>query len=288
MSKPKVSEKKRVREKAPVKKLSLPVQEKKAQEGIAPVMQQQDTASPTTDGFKPASLDDIQCELESLLFSAGKSMSEEKLAELTKRDPKQITQALKKLQQEYAGRGSSLAVFEEAGNWKINVKEKYLRLVRKIVADIEVSKSLLKTLAAIAWKSPVLQSEIIRIRSNKGYDHILGLEEMGFIVKEKKGRSFIIKTTQKFADYFEVDNKGSIKTAFQNVHVPQQTTLQEMPQPEQPTEFIPQTIPVERTIDREFLDRIDKKIEDVAKRNAETELPKRQEKEAQEENSPNI
>ena len=142
--------------------------------------------------------------IEAILFAAGEKMPVEQLAKLTRSEEEDVRQELGKLQKIYAGREGSLALFEEGDAWKLNVKETFLPLVRKIVAKTELSKSIMETLAVIAWKTPIKQSELVDIRSNKAYDHVHELAESGFIVREPFGRTYVLKLTQKFYDYFEL------------------------------------------------------------------------------------
>jgi len=204
-----------------------------------------------------------QNEVEALLFSSGKAMSEEQLAVLTKKEIAEIKKALLSLQKHYEKQDTALALYEENNHWKLNVREQYSRLVRKIIADVELNKSILKTLATIAWKSPVMQAEIIKIRGNKAYDHIAELETLGFVNKEAKSRSYLVKTTPKFSDYFDVSKKGEIKKAFENVKQPT------MPEQQEELPITPQDIvpPPKRDPDTEFLEQIEKKINDVKKKN---------------------
>ncbi|MFH1212269.1 MAG: SMC-Scp complex subunit ScpB [Candidatus Woesearchaeota archaeon] len=155
--------------------------------------------------------DELKNKLEALLFSSGKKLSLGFLTGLTGAKESDVLSALKGLAKDYEGRDCSLMVFQEGNEWKISVREKYVSLVRKIVADTELSKTVLETLAIIAWKSPVLQSAVVNIRSNKAYDHIAELEELGFIAREKKGRSFLIRTTEKFFEYFDIGDKKDFK-----------------------------------------------------------------------------
>ena len=60
----------------------------------------------------------------------------------------------------------------------------------------------MKTLAFIAYKQPLMQSNLVKVRSNKAYDHLKILEEKGFVSKEPKGRSYMLRTTKKFVEYF--------------------------------------------------------------------------------------
>jgi hypothetical protein len=71
-------------------------------------------------------------------------------------------------------------------------------------------------LAVIAWKQPATQSEIVKIRTNKAYEHIAELEKMGYVAKHKHGRTYLIKVTGKFYDYFDLP-EGGIKEIFKDV-----------------------------------------------------------------------
>ena len=150
-------------------------------------------------------------EVEALLFSAGKNMTVDMIAQLIGTDRPRVLDALGLLKEEYNTRDSALMILDEGELWKIHVREKFLPIVQKIVADTELPKSVLETLAVIAFKSPAIQSEIINTRSSVAYEHIGLLMDMGFITREKKGRSFILKVTDKFFDYFDIAGDKSLK-----------------------------------------------------------------------------
>jgi len=162
-------------------------------------------------------MENVKNSVESLLFASGKFMSEENLSLIIGCELKEVKRGLKELKKEYDDRGHSLMLVQEGDTWKINVREKYLDLVRKIVADTELPKQVLKTLAVIAWKNPAVQSEIIKTRGNKAYEHIAQLEEMGFVIKEKDGRSFKLRVSEKFFEYFDVEGDKSSKEMFKDV-----------------------------------------------------------------------
>lgn len=143
--------------------------------------------------------------IESLLFSAGKALSVEELSRLAREaDKKKIEIALEELKQAYDSTQSSLRIIKEGEYWKMSVRENFVPVVRRIVTKTELNKSVIETLAVVAAKAPVLQSEIIKIRTNKAYDHLELLEQLGYIKREKKGRTKLITLCQKFFDYFEI------------------------------------------------------------------------------------
>ena len=135
-------------------------------------------------------------EIEAILFAAGRKVSLEELAKLCKSNNDDILQALNELKKKI-NEDSPLLLTEEDNSWKMNVKEDFLPLVQKIVQETELSKTMIETLATIAYKAPAKQSEIIKIRTNKAYDHLAELESSGYISRSRYGRTKLIKLTQK-------------------------------------------------------------------------------------------
>lgn len=158
--------------------------------------------------------DDLAKKIEALLFSSGKRMNVSEISKLCRSTPEAVVAELQKLKALYEQTNSSLMIIDEGESWKIAVREKYLPLVQKIVAETELSRTVMETLAVVAWKAPVLQSDVIRVRTNKAYDHLSELEETGFIARAKHGRTQLIKLTDKFFSYFDLQNKEDIQKKF--------------------------------------------------------------------------
>ena len=161
-------------------------------------------------------MEDLKNQLEAILFSVGKKISIEELSRLCKvTNQKIIESKLQELKQDYEQKESSLMLISEKDNWKLTVRERHLSLVKNLAIDTELNKSVTETLAMIAFKYPVMQSEIIKIRSNKAYDHIKELEGMQFLEKVRKGRTYQIKLTNKFFEYFDLPEE-KVKDQFKN------------------------------------------------------------------------
>lgn len=158
---------------------------------------------------------DLKKKVEALLFSSGKSMTIEEIAALCKSNSEEIKQTLNELKKEYDEKDSSLMFIEEGENWKLSVREQYLPIVQKIVTETELSKTVIETLAVIAFKYPILQSDLIKVRTNKAYDHLSELENAGYISRQKHGRTKLIKLTGKFFEYFDLP-KDKIKEKFKD------------------------------------------------------------------------
>ena len=148
---------------------------------------------------------DLKKKIEAALFITGRFMSAEEIARMVDfNDKNAILQALKQLKDEYSSRDSALIIEELNNKWKLNVKKEFLHMTEKFLKDTELDFPTQETLAIIAYKQPVLQADVIKIRGTKAYEHIKLLRELGFITAEKHGRTRMLRLTQKFFEYFDV------------------------------------------------------------------------------------
>ena len=88
------------------------------------------------------------------------------------------------------------------GRYRMRVRGEYIDKVKHLAVSTDLPKSTLRTLAIIAFKQPIKQSIVVKMRGNKAYDHIERLETDGFIRKTREGNTYILETTKKFIDYF--------------------------------------------------------------------------------------
>jgi len=149
----------------------------------------------------------LKNQVEAVLFSTGKKTPVEEISRLVRTKQADVIKALKELQKDYEKKDGALMITGVEGVWKIDVKEKYIELCRNIISEMDLDKSTMETLAMIAYVQPSIQSEIIKKRTNKAYDHIKEIEKLGFISRERYGRTRKINLTQKFYDYFDVNRK---------------------------------------------------------------------------------
>ena len=79
-------------------------------------------------------------------------------------------------------------------------------MVNKLI-PVDLGRGALRTLAAIALKKNIVQSELIELRGAGAYQHVQELVEQGFIKKKRQveGRSSVLQVTAKFHQYFEID-----------------------------------------------------------------------------------
>lgn len=154
-------------------------------------------------------IDEYKKKVEAILFVAGRRLSLKELTRLTRiKDIDVMKQALKELKKDYDEKESSLIVeMVEEGDteyWKLTVTNQMIPLIKKIVSRTELKKSVIETLAYIAYKYPIKQSDLVKVRSNKSYDHLRELEKAGYISRQRYGRTNLIRLTDKFFDYFDL------------------------------------------------------------------------------------
>ncbi|MFP4523977.1 MAG: SMC-Scp complex subunit ScpB [Candidatus Woesearchaeota archaeon] len=169
-------------------------------------------------------------EAEAVLFASGKAMEEDRIKDLTGLKPAETKKALEGLKEKYDQADSALFIWNEGTRWKINVRERYVELVKSLVAETDLPKAILETLAIIAYRSPIMQTEVIKTRGEGAYEHVKELVDRGFITKERFGRSYKLKIADKFYHYFDVEGDKDIREAFAKAKKPDVQTTAEKEQ----------------------------------------------------------
>ena len=87
----------------------------------------------------------------------------------------------------------------------MDVKREFANITTKLATgNSDFSRSELETLGIIAYKQPIKQSVVIKIRSNKAYDHIKKFTDLGLIKKKKIGHTNELSLADEFFDYFNL------------------------------------------------------------------------------------
>jgi segregation and condensation protein B len=141
--------------------------------------------------------------IEAALFVSGEPLDVEQLRNLMR--GKNVRLLLQELMDEYSQRNCALEIKEIEGRFVMQVKPEYAELVRS-VAPRELRSPVLRTLAMIAYHQPITMAELVDRRGGAAYDHVRELEESGLVSAAPQGRTRLLKTTQRFAEYFNLDS----------------------------------------------------------------------------------
>ena len=143
--------------------------------------------------------------LEAIFFISGKFLSMQELISLTDLSPVIITDLIERLKEKYSKKESAIEIVEKNNQWKMDVQQEYSYVINKLASGrSEFTKAEQETLAIIAFKQPIKQSVIIKIRGNKAYDHIKKFSELELIKKQRTGHTYELSLSNDFYDYFNV------------------------------------------------------------------------------------
>jgi len=146
--------------------------------------------------------------IEAVLYLKGKPVSKKTLSELTKSDINSVSDAVKQLSEKYSNSSSALEIISNNSSISLELKHSLNAYVEDLL-PAELKTSVLRTLAVIAIKKKILQSDLIILRGSNAYDHIKELIEKKFIIKRKQkdGRSYWLSLSDKFFQTFAVSNE---------------------------------------------------------------------------------
>ena len=159
--------------------------------------------------------------VEAALFAAGKPVKVDELAGLLgTRSMEYVEKLVEYLTLEYEERGSSIEVVRVLDDsFAMQLKSDIYDRVQDYSPRSELSPAVLKTLALVAYKQPVKQSEIANIIGTQVYEYVRKLVDRKFIYAYASGRTKILKTTKEFAQYFgfETDEPKEISEKMKSI-----------------------------------------------------------------------
>lgn len=160
----------------------------------------------------------LATKIEAIIYIKGQPVSLEEIfacldhqsptaSKMTESDRELIEDGLIELMNDYAHRDSALEIVETEAGYSLQLKNEYEYLLRELV-PAELGKGALRTLAAVALKNPILQTELIDLRGSSAYQQVAELVQLGFVRKRQQadGRSYWLEVTNKFHQYFEINN----------------------------------------------------------------------------------
>ncbi|MDP3089150.1 MAG: SMC-Scp complex subunit ScpB [Nitrospira sp.] len=172
-------------------------------------------AAPANDGAVQAIAErELRGIVESLLFVSPEPLSVQRLVaimgDVTKSD---VAQALRGLGEELEQEGRGVRLVEIAGGFRLVTKQEYATWIKRLdktKSAAKLSRSALESLAIIAYKQPIVRSEIEEIRGveTSGVVRTLLERKLVRIVgrKEVPGRPIMYGTTKFFLEHFGLND----------------------------------------------------------------------------------
>ena len=170
----------------------------------------------------------LPARLEAILYLKGKPLSLGELADIagTRRDETEL--ALLTLMADYAHRNTALEIVQDGQRYSLQLRQGLGDLVQDLL-PVDLSTAALRTLATIALKKRILQSDLVELRGSGAYDHIKELLAQDFIDRKRQsdGRSYWLSLSEKFHRTFAV--RGEELTPGRNLR---RSTADETAQPQ--------------------------------------------------------
>jgi segregation and condensation protein B len=189
-----------------------------------------EAAEESAEGALPQPLpEELEPVLEALLFSTTAPLSLKRLSELTGEvEEAEILGALNGLRTQYAHSQRGLMLAEVSGGYQLATKPDYADWILALLKHRRknpLSPALIETLSIVAYKQPIVKSEIEAIRGVDTGAVLRTLMEAGLIevvgTKEVPGRPSLYGTTEVFLKTFglrnleELPSLGQMKELFQ-------------------------------------------------------------------------
>jgi segregation and condensation protein B len=149
----------------------------------------------------------LASQIEAILYLKGHPLDLATIAECAGCDRDAAETAMMELMDDYAHRDSALEVVENPTGYTLQLRDSFQPLIDKIV-PAEIGTGALRTLAAIAIKGSISQSELVELRGSGAYQHVQELVEIGFIRKRRQpgNRSSLLQVTDKFNRTYELND----------------------------------------------------------------------------------
>jgi len=164
-------------------------------------------------------MDNIKHIIESLLFVAEEPLTVDRLKGIiTQAETADIRSAAAELAAEYELRGGGFYLDEVAGGYQIRTRPEYTEWIKKLIQPkpLRLSKPALETLVIIAYKQPIIRSDVEHIRGVDCGGVLRVLLERKLIRvlgrKEIAGRPLIYATTKRFLEVFDLKSLKDLPT----------------------------------------------------------------------------
>jgi segregation and condensation protein B len=148
----------------------------------------------------------LASKIEAILYLKAQPLTLAKIAEYAKCDRDEAEDGIIELMADYAHRDSALEIVETPEGYCLQLREPFQDLVQTLI-PVDLGVGALRTLAAIALKGSITQTDLVELRGSGAYHHVQELVQLGFVRKRRQsdGRSYWLQVTDKFYQYFQVD-----------------------------------------------------------------------------------
>ena len=179
---------------------------------------------PTPTPLVPNKMKNKAALVEAALYVSGRPIDTKAIGSVIGfRSEDKVRDLARLVKEKYGSDGRALEILELSdGRFVMQLKPQYVRHVKRLASRQLLTSGPMKTLSFIAYRQPITQSYLAKVRGNLAYSHVKQLRDIGLIDEERLGRTKMLRTTPNFADYFNLSHdmasmKKQLERLFQNI-----------------------------------------------------------------------
>lgn len=154
---------------------------------------------------------DLAHTIEAILYLKARPLTVAQIAEYASCDRKTAESGLIELMGLYAHRDGALEIAETESGYSLQLRQPFKPLLDELI-PLDIGVGALRTLAVVALRGPISQTQVVEFRGSGAYGHIHDLVDQGFVRRRRQsdGRSYWLQVTEKFYQRFEIDKLPQI------------------------------------------------------------------------------
>jgi segregation and condensation protein B len=159
-----------------------------------------------------------QALVESLLFVSGEPLSKGKIAEVIGLSRPEVDDLIESVKMKLSLDESGVELFEVGGKLQLRTKPQFGLFVKQLRATRpkKLSQQAMETLAIVAYRQPIVRSDVEKIRGVDATPTLKTLIDRGFIKivghQETIGQPALYGTTQQFLEVFGLSSLAELPT----------------------------------------------------------------------------
>ena len=147
---------------------------------------------------------DAMAKVEAALYASGRPLALDEIMHVAgTASERRATAIAREVARSVNSSMQAVEVVEYVGpRFAMQLKAQYTQTARRFATRPLLSRAALRTLSYIAFFQPISSSELALRRGSTVYQHLKELEDVGFVLAERRGRGRAYNTTGRFTEYF--------------------------------------------------------------------------------------
>ncbi len=156
--------------------------------------------------------------VEALLFANGEPLTKDRLVDASTLEEAEIDAIIKTLREKFAGESSGFELVEVAGALQLRTKGRYAPFLRALRASAprRLSNAALETLSIVAYRQPIVKSDVEKIRGVDATPTLKTLLERNLVRivghQPTVGQPALYGTTDEFLKLFGLSSLAELPT----------------------------------------------------------------------------